>query len=346
MFDKKKFLLYLVTTALVAACGGGGGGAPTTTSGGGPSTGGNTGGNNDGGDPTGEMPADQQLAGYLSITANQILYVRRDRDMYLPVPLDRFEDVHGINDVAPGYRGTETIGEPYRPQDGIDYEPPHTLAPAAPIAAFGVRVAKRVQPLAPSDVVGNQTAVGRLAVDLVERSDSHYLDGGQREIVRYVINNVELSTNAVGEISARVLPNAEMHVYGRNAAGMEVRETLPVRTDAVSMLPMVQVPDNYGDDSSVVLLFDFEKAFSQAGDSLNNLVNVRGHFDMHLTLSPLQQFVRPAQGSGDSALPRKVLIGEEITVNDQPAVSGAGFVGHAWIRSYDPDPPPDPGYPS
>lgn len=346
MFDKKQFLLFLASAALVAACGGGGNTSPSTAVDGGPGSNPNTGEDSSGG-PGEEQASDQQLAGYLSITANQVLYVRVDRDMYLPVPLDRFEDVHGINDVAPGYRGTEVIGEPYRPQDGVQYEPPHTLAPAAPLAAFGVRVNKQVLPQNASDVVTDQVAVGRIAVELIERGDSPDLNGGQPEILRYVIEDVELSTNSVGELSARVLPNAEMHVYGRNAAGTNVSATLPVRTDAVSMLPMVRVPDNYGDDSSVVLLFDFEKAFSQAGNQLDALVNVSGHFDMNVTISHIQQrnIVRPAAGSGTSALPRKELTGKEITVNDQPPVNGAGFVGHAWIRSYDRNPPPDPDYP-
>src|SRR5690606_17319161 len=124
---------------------------------------------------------------------------------------------------------TETIGPPYRPEDGVQYEPPQTYAPAAPIAAFGIRVDKRVQRINPTDVVANQTAVGRVAVELVERSDGPpYTQAGQREIIRYVIDKVELSTNALGELSARVLPDAQMHVYGRNADGVQVSETIPL----------------------------------------------------------------------------------------------------------------------
>ena len=337
MFDYKKYLLLVAAASLMAACGGGEGGdqPPATAPDNGEIDEGDTGGDG------GEAVADQMLAGRLNVVGNSLLYVRRDRTMYLPITLERFEDAHGMNDVAPGFTGNEEIGDPYRPWDGINYAPPQTLAPAAPIAAFGIRVDKRVQPITASQVVTNQKAVGRVAVELVERSDGpSWLQRGQREIVRYVINNVELSTNEIGELSARVLPGAQMHVYGRNASGTEVRQTVPVREDAVSMLSMEYIPDNYGDRSSEILLFDFEKAFSQAGSSLDSLNNVEGYFDVRVTLSSVEQIVRPAR----CELTRKELVGQDITVNDQPTVKGAGVNGYAWVRTWDPDPPPDQGY--
>lgn len=339
MFSKNKFLILFAAAALVAACGGGGSGSdsPAPTA---PGTGSNTGGS---GDDGGTTVTDQKLRGYLQIAGNQIVYVRILRDMYLPVWVQRFEGTNGINDVAPGYTGNEPPPPYYGGADGGDYAPAQTLGPAAPMAAFGIRVFKPVQRTAPTEAVANQTAVSRLAMELVERNTSPYLEGGVPEIMRFVMNDVELSTDANGEISARVLPNAQMHVYGRNRSGTEVRATVPLRTDAVSILPMNRVPDHYGDESSVVLLFDLEKAFSQAGESLNALQAIRGHFDMHVTMSGAD-LVLPACVNSSGSAPRRDMVGRAIQVNDQPAVSGGGLSGYAWIRSYDPNPLPDDGY--
>jgi hypothetical protein len=351
MFDKKKFLFSLATAALVAACGGGGGDPPPPTSGSktppGGTTGGDTGGNNGGDGGSGSVVEDQVMAGRLEVVGNTVLYPRVNRTIYLPVPIERFEDVHGINDVAPGFTGDESIiGEPYREWDNIDYQPSLTVSPAAPIAAFGIRVRRWVQATDTSGPVGNQTVVGRVAVDLIERADSFYLNGGQPEAISFVIDNVEMSTSATGEYSARMLPNARMHIYGRNLAGQELRTSVAVPEDAVSMIPMYRIPDNYGDDSSVVLMFDFEKAFAQENTpeasrvDLSLLENIMCHCDMRFTMSSVAEIIRPASGT----LQEKMLRGEPITVNSQPPVAGAGLVGHAWIRSWDPAPPPDPGY--
>lgn len=349
MFSKNRFLLLFAAAALVAACGGGGSSsnslAPDNTG-----TGSNTGGTGNSGSPggsndddSGSTITDQKLRGHLEISGNQIVYVRTLRDMYLPVWVQRFEGIHGINDVAPGYTGNEPPPPYYGGADGGDYAPAQTLGPAAPLAALGIRVFKPVQRTSPADAVTNQTAVSRLAVELVERSGSPYLDGGAPEIMRFVMNDVELSTDATGTLAARVLPGAQMHVYGRNRSGVEVRATIPLRTDAVSILPMNRVPDHYGDTSSVVLLFDFEKAFSQSDTSLQALHNIRGHFDMHLTMSGADLMLPACINSSGSA-PRRNLVGREIRVNDQPPVVGGGLSGYAWIRSYDPAPLPDDGY--
>ncbi len=335
MFENRRFLLFLATAMLVAACGGGGdtnSTLPDSGAGNGNAPGENGDGNED--------PAieDQVLAGRLIMVGNSLVYPRVDRTMCLPITLERFEDAHGMNDVAPGFTGNETIGPPYRPGDGIDYAPPRTVAPAAPISAFGIRVNKRMQPISANDIVVNQRAIGRIAVELVERNAT------PQEIIRYVINDVELSTNANGELAARVLPNAQMHVYGRNAAGTAINATVPVREDAVSMLSMERIPDNYGDRTSEILLFDFEKAFSQAGSQLDALNDIRGYFDVRVTLSSVKEILRPESCSNGYALTPKQLIGQDITVGNQPLVSGAGLAGSAWIRSYDPDPPPDRGY--
>lgn len=338
MFSKNRFLVLFAAAALAAACGGGGSSSdtPAPTA---PVTDNNPGGG-DGGDTT---ITDPKLRGYLQIAGNQIVYVRIRRDMYLPVWVQRFEGINGINDVAPGYTGNEPPPPYYGGADGGDYAPAQTLGPAAPLAAFGIRVSKPVQRTNASDVIANQTAVSRIAVELIERGTSPYLDGGSAEIMRFVMNDVELSTNAAGEISARVLDGAQMHVYGRNRSGVEVRTAVPLRSDTVSILPMNRVPDHYGDESSVVLLFDFEKAFSQAGTSLQALHNIRGHFDMHVTMSGAD-LVLPACVNSSGSAPRRNLEGREIVVNDQPPVRGGGLSGYAWIRSYDPNPLPDDGY--
>lgn len=344
MFGNKRFSFLLAAAALVTACGGGGGGGSPQTG-----TTANAGGDspaptNPGGSSTPQPTnpgtqdgpiADQQLRGQLVVVGNQVVYIRRDRSMYLPSKVDRFEDNNGIDDVASGYTGTEPPPPVYNGDPA--FTPDSTVGPAAPIAAFGIRISKRV--MDDGAPASNQSAIGRLAVSLEERSSAGLPDA-QRESMRFVIDRIRLSTNAIGELSAEVLPGAQLHVVGRNAAGIEVRDTIPVPARAVRMLPMERVPDRMGDDSSIVLLFDFEMAFSQAGERLRALHEIAGQFATNITLSSAQ-ILRPA--SADGRLPEKQLVGAEITVSDQPAVRGGGLIGNAWIRAYNPNPPVDDG---
>lgn len=263
------------------------------------------------------------------MVANQLVYLQTDRAIYNGVTLNQFESSIGMYDFASGSRGGDAGAQ----------VPPPALAPAAPIAAFGFRVDKFAQRTAPDQAVGNQTVVGRVAFDLTERESSAGIGPNEvAEIMRFVIDRVQLTTDANGElVSARVLDGAQMHVYGRNAANVEVRESVAVPSAAVRLLPMSNVLDNYGDNSSVVLLLDLENAFSQAGQRLAALENIAGYFSMRVTLSPAQ-IVRPAESatSETPALERRELVGQPITVNDQPPVTGAGISGNAWIRMYPP----------
>lgn len=54
-----------------------------------------------------------------------------------------------------------------------------------------------------------------------------------------------------------------MHIYGRDANSDVLRTSVALPEDAASMIPMYRIPDNFGDDSSVVSMFDSEKAFAQ-----------------------------------------------------------------------------------
>lgn len=365
MFEKKNILFLLATAALVAACGGGGGDTQTADAGtqtgvnppandagtgGTPPAAGDPGGSGgtpppatDGSGDDGTPPPDQMLAGRMEVVANQILYIRVNRVIYLPVVLTAFESDRGVVDVASGSKvpdpEIDVVGNNCNIAiDGTCGIVPPAVAPAAPIAAFGIRVDKVLQPTAPGQIVGNQTAVGRIAVELIERDDSPGILANEvAEIMRYVIDRVEMTTDARGELVAvRMLEGARMHVYGRNAAGVEVRESIPVPTGAVRLLPVSQIPDHNGDTTSVVLFMDFETAFSQAGARLAALENIAGHFAMNLTMSSVSSLLRPAAAATSEfpAVGRKELVGETITVNNQPPVSGAGISGNIWIRMY------------
>jgi hypothetical protein len=360
---KNKIMLLLAAAALVTACGGGGGsdGASTAAADGNlapANTGGATGvgggsgtqpadtntppsssnpgpGAGDTGTPPGttQQPpgtgtaADQQLAGYLSMVGNQLVYIRTDRSIYHAVTLNQFESDQGMFDIASGSKqvSNDTL------------VPAPVAAPAAPIAALGFRVNKFVQRATEGQAVGNQTVVGRVAVSLVERAGSRgILANEAAENMQFVIDKVELSTNQNGElISARALEGAQMHITGRNAANVAVQETVSVPAGAVRLLPMTEVLDHYGDDSSVVLLLDLEAAFSQAGQRLTALENIAGQFAAQVTISSAQ-IIRPSAAATEESpvLERKELVGQAITVGSQPAVRGAGISGNAWIRMY------------
>lgn len=290
-------------------------------------------------------PADQLLAGYLTMVANSVVFIRTDRVIYLPVSLTEFESGTGIAGVASGsataHVDIDVDGAHCNPAiDGLCGIQPPAPAPAAPLAAFGIRISRYVQPSTPGQAIWNQTVVGRIAVDLTERPGSPgILANEAAEIMRFVIDAVELSTDENGIlVSAKVRDGAQIHVYGRNAAGVEVRENISAPAGTIRLLPLSQVPDNGGDTGSVILLLDLETGFSQAGQKLAALQNIAGQFSMHVTLSSIADIVRPAApaANGFPALEREDLAGQQITVNEQPPVSGAGVNGNVWIRSYPP----------
>jgi hypothetical protein len=342
MSYKKKFLLLLATAALMTACGGGGG--DTTGLGGGDSDGGitnpDTGNNPDtGSNPDtvnnppdnsddGTIPSnDQQLNGYLQISANQLVFIPADRKQmygysYNGSPIEYFEET-GL-EIASG--GTES-------DMGAEI-PPSAIAPAAPIANFGFRVLNEVQSDAGGIQAGVQTAVGRVALDFVERADSAGILAGERpERMTFIIDQVELSTDAGGRlVSSRALENAKVYVTGVNAAGTAVRDTIAAPADSVRLMPLYHVADNYGDTTAQVLMVDPEQAFSQAGERLSALHTLRGEFDMHLTMSPVKM-VRPSKPVTDEpALERRDLVGRPIEMTNHVTVNGSGVSGRVWIR--------------
>ncbi|MDB5771867.1 MAG: hypothetical protein JWM42_2241 [Burkholderia sp.] len=331
MFQKKKIVVPLAAAMLVAACGGGGGdtngdttatgslGTPSITS------------------PSDTPPAnqtpnqnvsnDQQLKGHLSIVANQLVYLKPSRTRpYWANTVDAFESDRGLFDIASGSKDGDANAE----------VPAPAAAPAAPLASFGFRVGNFVLSSTAGEAVGNQTAVGRIAFDFTERPASPGIASGEAaESMKFVIDGVELKTDANGRLaSARVIDGAQMHVYGRTATGVEVRESVAASTGSVRLLPIREVLDAYGDDSSVVLLADLEAAFAQAGPKLAAFENMRGHFSMKVTMSTAKLERPAASNSEEGPLARRDLVGPSITVNSQPAVVGAGLSGNVWIRDY------------
>lgn len=267
------------------------------------------------------------MRGHLGLVASQLVYVKADRSIYFPVFLSQFEGNVGMYDAASGERSTDSTAE----------VPPRAVAPAAPLAAFGFRIEKFVQRSSPTQDIANQNVVGRIAFEFVERSGTQGIAANEvGEVMRFVIDRVQLTSDQNGEIvSARVLDGAQMHLYGRSNANSEVRESFSVPADTVRLLPMWQVLDHEGDNTSVVLLVELERAFSQAGQRLVAFENMRGHFDINVTMT-MSQLVRPAT-TGSNAVEYRDLVGQPITVNSQPVVNGGGVSGKTWIRMYPPE---------
>ncbi len=369
MFHRKKMISLIAASALVAACGGGGNDTTVAAAPGGdtgtpapitppsndtpntpPST---TPPVDTGNPPPTEDPStepapvvDQKFTGNMEMVANQILYIRANRHLYLPVSFTIFEGPVGIEDIAsgspvapiPNLEAESAASGCTIEVDGTCAIQPPAVAPAAPLAAFGLRIRTHLLPAADGTRPGAQTVVGRIAFELTERADSPMIRGGEvAEIMRFVIDNVEMATDATGRLtSARLREGAQIHVYGRNAAGVEVRESIPAPERTVRLMPLTEIPDGYGDTSSMILFMDLETGFSNAGEKLAALNQIAGRFDMHVTLSSVEKIVRPAgvEGPEMRPLPEKDLVGKAITVNTQPAVSGGGINGSAWIRSY------------
>lgn len=275
----------------------------------------------------------------MELVANQIIVIRRDRIIYNPVTLASFEDTTGLSDVASGSTvahldnlDKEAAAAGCAPErDGTCGVQPPAAAPAAPIAAFGLRIGTNLLPAVDGQKVGNQRVVGRIAFDLTEQDNSPGVGGEKPEIMRFVIDHVEMATDADGRLTTvRLTDGAQIEVYGRTAAGIEVRDTISAPADTVRLLPLTKIPDSMGDTHSIVLLIDLETGFSQAGTKFAALQNIAGHFTTHITLSAVEKIIRSPAGG----LPQKDLIGSSITVNTQPPVSGGGLNGSAWIRMY------------
>jgi hypothetical protein len=343
MVFRKKLLLLLTSAALLSACGGGGGGGgdPAVIGGGDNASGG-------GGAPIEQpgsgtvIPAtDQQLNGYLQIGGNAVIYIPGDRELlydeyaYNATYIEPFETGRMFTgeevytDIAAG------LTEEERSNPALEIRP-EVAAPAAPIASFGFRVVNEVQSEAGGIQTGAQSVIGRVAFDFVERSTTA---AGNPERMTFIIDNVELGTNTAGRlITARARGDAQVYVSGVNAAGTAVNATIPAAVNSVRLMPLSYVLDNYGDTSAQVLLIDLEQAFSQAGERLAALHNVRGDFDMHVTLSSLKM-VRPEKirtdpNDPDPAWPRRDLVGKTIEMNGHAPVAGAGVSGRVWVRGH------------
>lgn len=341
MLEKKKLALLLATALFITACGGSGNDAtnvggintPPPVNDPDPPTGTDdpsTPPPDDPDDPDDPDPipaTDQRLNGSLHMSANQLVFIPADRRQmygysYNGSPIEYFEQI-GL-DIATG--GT---------QEDMDAEiPPSAIAPAAPIASFGFRVLNEVQRETGGIQTGAQTVIGRVGLDFIERPDSAgILAGESAERVTFIIDNIELSTDEGGRlVSARALPNSQVYVAGVNAAGVPVQETLAAPENSVRLMPLYYVADHWGDTTAQVLMVDPEQAFSQAGERLAALHNLRGEFDMHLTLSSVA-LVRPSKPVTDEpALDRRDLIGQPIQMTNHATLNGGGVSGKVWIR--------------
>jgi len=334
MISPSKLVTVLAMTFLIAACGGGGGGGNDRYSGG-----------NDGGinpppvnnptpdpEPVEPVPAtDQQLRGHLSVVGNQVVFINGDRsspwpgepEPYNGATIKYFEE-SGLH-IASG--GTEA--------DLTKQVPPSTIAPAAPIASFGIRISTSVlNDETDSPETGAQKVIGRVAMNFVEVANAGGVSAGQQpERVTFIIDKVELETNNQGRlISAKALEDAILFFTGEAANGTSVTTDFPVPTDSVRLMPLTQLIDNYGDTSSHILLVDLEQTFSQTGSELSAFHNLDGQFNMQLTFSSAK-IIRPAHPNAEEGpRPRIGLVGQPIQLPGHTAVNGGGLSGLVIIH--------------
>jgi hypothetical protein len=338
MNNQSNLVIVLAMASLIAACGGGGGNERDS--------GGNDGGTNlpttqpptynpspnPGPGPVEPIPAtDQQLRGHLSVVGNQVVFINGDRtpgwpgasEPYNGATIKYFEE-NGLH-IASG--GTEA--------DRTKQIPPSTIAPAAPIASFGIRISTGVlNDETDHPETGAQKVIGRVAMNFVEVESAGGVPAGQQpERVTFIIDNVELETNDQGRlISAKALEDAKLFFAGEAANGTTVTTDYPVPADSVRLMPLNQLIDNYGDTSSHILLVDLEQAFSQAGSELSAFHNLDGQFNMHLTFSSAK-IIRPEHANADEGpRPRRELVGQSIQLPGHTAVNGGGVSGLVLIR--------------
>lgn len=340
MNNQSKWVTVLAIASLIAACGGGGGNERATSG-------------NDGGanpppitspspspnpspepepEPVEPVPAtDPQLRGHLSVVGNQVAFISGDRtpgwpgatEPYNAATINYFEE-YGLH-IASG--GTEA--------DTSKQIPPSAIAPAAPIASFGIRISTGVlNDETDQPETGAQKVIGRVAMNFVEVASADGVPAGQQpERVTFIIDKVELETNDEGRlVSAKALEDAKLFFAGESASGTPVDTDFPVPAESVRLMPLSQVIDNYGDTSSHILLVDLEQAFSQAGSELSAFHNLDGQFNMHLTFSSAK-IIRPAHPNAEEGpRPRRDLVGQSIQIPGHTAVNGGGLSGLVLIR--------------
>jgi hypothetical protein len=351
MLKRKKLWSLIAAALLVTACGGGGGDGKEPALGG-------SGGADDvsGGNPPNSNPpsnnlpdtnppvGEQQLNGNLHFNSNQLAYIKAgrtledreagwDRDAYDAADLEAFEQGWGTAripiEVADGF----TREDDANPRVVVKPDP-KIFAPAAPIASLGFKVIRQVLSDSDTAISTGQTAVGRVAFQFAERSDSPALQTGQAESIKLVIDKVQLSTDGEGKlVGAQVLSGAQMHVSAVVATPQGMRtingtiNDLP--TETVHLLDLSQVLD--GDDTnSIGLIINLEQAFSKADATFDDLGRLKGYFDVDVTMSALSKFIRP---SGDANLERRELTGKPIQVGSQPVVNGAGVSVRLHVRA-------------
>ncbi len=333
MNQQSKLIIIFAMAALIAACGGGGG------------NGQESGGNNSGTNlPINQPPAnnpnpnpdpdpvtpvtatDPQLRGHLSVVGNQVVFINRNRtpgwpgaaEPYNGATIKYFEET-GLH-IASG--GTEA--------DRSKQVPPSIIAPAAPIASFGIRIGTGVlNDETDQSETGAQKVIGRVAMNFTEVASAGGVPAGQQpERVTFIIDRVELETNDQGRlISAKALEDATLFFAGESYNGTTVTTDFPVPADSVRLMPVTQLIDNYGDTSSHILLVDLEQAFSQAGSELAAFHNLDGQFTMDLTFSSAR-IIRPAHADADEGpRPRRDLLGQAIQLPGHAAVNGGGLSG-------------------
>lgn len=157
--------------------------------------------------------------------------------------------------------------------------PPSTIAPAVPIAGFGLRISTSVlNDETDLPEAGAQKVVGRVAMSFAEVASAGGVSAGQQtERVTFIIDKVEPEANEQGRlISAKALDNTRLFFTVTSVDGTTVSADYSVRADAVRLMPLTRLIDNYGDTSSHILLVDLEQAFSQAGNEFAAFHNLDG----------------------------------------------------------------------
>ena len=335
-----KLICMLAIASLIAACGGGGSGGESSSDGGAtnlpinqpPANNPPVENPDPDPEPVEPVPAiDQRLSGHLSVVGNQVAYINGDRSSPWPGQPEpynggtiKYFEEEGLY-IASG--GTEA--------DMTRDVPPSIIAPAAPIASFGIRISTNVlHDDTEVSVTGAQKVIGRVAMNFEEIESAGGVPAGQQpERVTFLIDKVEIETDEQGRlISVKALEDAKLFFNGESAAGTTVTTDFSVPAESVRLMPLSQLIDNYGDTGSHVLLVDLEQAFSQAGSELAAFHNLEGRFNMQLTFSSAR-IIRPEHPDAEEGpRPWRDLVGASIQVPGHTAVNGGGVSGIVLIR--------------
>jgi hypothetical protein len=163
----------------------------------------------------------------------------------------------------------------------------------------------------PANALGAMTAGVRIGIELTS---------SRGQILQLILDNVNVTLNAVGQLSIAIPVNAQMHVYGRTSGGTTVTATLPYAT-----------ADNFFVAANGRLTVNANNMLTKLTGSNNAslavLNDLKGTFNLRMAISNLNLKNDPVNAT---TLVNQLAI--RVTESTQEPVNGLGIQGVVTLQ--------------